>query len=214
MSIDQDDETDTDDTENFTPAMLDPLAVAIAFNNFFAEGSKAYKLVTTDKAKTAALRAADKADRRAADAAQKFAAITAQAEQVQAALDARAAELDRREAEIARREDELAASAQNVRDELRSYHNHLDETHRQLIHRVMSCSGILSGWNPALQALPTWAQLRRQIADLPDDMPASAVAPVLPIDALSDTFADPNADRHGQAFLGSLSRSIEHKRGA
>ena len=39
-------------------------------------------------------------------------------------------------------------------------------------------------------------------------------APAMRIDAMSDVADDERADRHGQTFLGSLTRSTEHKRGA
>jgi hypothetical protein len=200
---DYDDETDDDGgnghDHGYAPA-LDPFTAALVLID----------LAQNPKATKAALKKLVQLDKSIGAAEAKLAGLTAATEQKQAALAERAAELDRREAEIARREDELAVAAQNVRDELRTYHNHLDETHRQLVHRVMSCSGILSGWNPALQPLPTWAQLCSQIADLPPDL-APIAAPVLPIDALSDRFSDPNADRHGNVFLGSLSRDVSHK---
>jgi hypothetical protein len=72
---------------------------------------------------------------------------------------------------------------------------------------------MLGGYNPQLQDLPTWPQIRQVVVGLPDD-PAPLEREVTHIDALSDTFDDPHADRHGNAFLGSLSRSLEHKRGA
>ena len=37
-------------------------------------------------------------------------------------------------------------------------------------------------------------------------------APVMRIDALSDTSDDPHADRHGAPFLGELTRDVSHKR--
>jgi hypothetical protein len=184
MSIDQqnDDEQidDTDDTEDYSaPALVDPVAAATALTNLVTEFSKAYKLVTTDKAKAAQLRAVDKLDRRAAAAEQKFAAITAQAEQLQAALDARAAELAERERALDAREVAFASQAQDVRDELREHHNHLEQTHRQLTHRIMASAGILGQWNFNLQDPPTWQQLRQLIADLPADLPAAPPAEVI-----------------------------------
>jgi hypothetical protein len=215
MSIDDDDET-AEDTEDFsTPAIMDPLAVAIAFNNFFAEGSRAYKLVTTDKAKAAALRAADKADRRAAAAEQKFAAITAQAKQVQAALDARAAELDEQaralDARRAAFENELA----DARDNLRAYYDSIAEADRHVRYRVLSHAGLLSGYNPQLQDLPSWDQLRRLVVGLPEDPPIERDVSHPRIDAFADVCSDPGSDRHGAPFLGELTRDVSHhKRGA
>jgi chromosome segregation ATPase len=83
-------------------------------------------------------------------------AITAEIEQKQAELAARAAELDGREAALDARKTEVESSLTDARDELREHHARLDDAHRQLIHRIMSCSGILAEWNPNLQSLPTW----------------------------------------------------------
>jgi hypothetical protein len=48
---------------------------------------------------------------------------------------------------------------------------------------------------------------------LPDDPPAleREVAAHPRLDVFSDTSADPHADRHGNAFLGTLSRDVSHK---
>jgi hypothetical protein len=185
----------------YAPA-LDPFTAALVLID----------LALNPKATKAALKKLAQLDKSIGAAEQKLAAVTAATEQKQAALAERVAELDAREAAITKREDDFAVSAQDVRNELYQHHNRLDETHRQLVHRIMATAGILSGWNPALQPLPTWEQLRSQIADLPPD-PAPVPAPVLPIDAFSDTFSDPNADRHGNVFLGSLSRDVSHKQG-
>jgi len=42
----------------------------------------------------------------------------------------------------------------------------------------------------------------------------SDAAPTMRIDALSDTYDDPHADRQGAPFLGELTRNVSHKRGA
>ena len=216
--VDHDDEIDDgdndgiDDGDNDERLSVDPVAAALALTDLLAEFSKAYKLVTTDKAKAARLRALARLDRRAVAAEQKFAAITAQAEQVQAALDARAAALDEGQRTLEAREAAFASSLADARDELREYHNHLEQTHRQLIHRIMSTAGILGEWSSDLRSPPTWEQLRRLVAGLPDDPPPPErdIASHPRIDA-SDTFFDPRADRHGNAFLGTLSRDISHK---
>ena len=79
----------------------------------------------------------------------------------------------------------------------------------------MSTTGILGEWNPNLQPLPSWQQLRGMIADLPADLPGPGAEPAMRIDALSDTSNDEHADRHGNVFLGELTRDVSHKqRGA
>jgi hypothetical protein len=209
---DHDDEIDGADDQRVS---VDPVAAAIAFRDLVVEFSKAYKLVTTDKAKAARLRAVAELDRRAAAAEQKFAAITGEAEQVQAALDARAAALDAGQRALEAREAAFERQTTDVRDELREAHARLDETHRQLIHRIMSTAGILGEWNPNLQPLPSWQQLRGMIADLPADLPGPAPEPAVRIDAFSDTSDNPNSDRHGNRFLGELTRDVSHhQRGA
>jgi hypothetical protein len=42
----------------------------------------------------------------------------------------------------------------------------------------MSTAGILGEWNPNLQPLPSWQQLRGMIADLPADLPVASPAVV------------------------------------
>jgi hypothetical protein len=113
------------------------------------------------------------------DATTKLTALTAKAEQEEAALAQRAAALDEREAGIARREDEFASSVETVRNELRSYHDQLTQAERQLIHRIMATAGITANWNPNLQSPPTWEQLRRMVADLPADLPATPPTEVI-----------------------------------
>jgi hypothetical protein len=70
----------------------------------------------------------------------------------------------------------------------------------------------LHGYNAQLQQLPDWPAIRRMVAGLPPDPPPLEREMSRPrIDALSDTFSDPNADRHGNVFLGSLTRDVSHK---
>jgi hypothetical protein len=170
--------------------------------------------VANNKTLERAIKKLDRLNAQYADIQAKCAALTVHAEQTKAALDARAAELDAREAAITKREDEFAASIEEARDHLRGYYNSIAEEDRRIRYRILSFANLLHGYNAQLQDLPDWRQIKQLVPDLPPDPPAPAAAPVMPIDALSDTFADPHADRHGQAFLGSLSRSIEHKRSA
>jgi hypothetical protein len=200
-----DDDTDnTDDTEDYSTTAADPVLIALQLCT-----------IANNKTLAAAVRKLCKLDRQYAETEAKCAALAAQAQQTATALDARAAELAAREAAITKREDEFAVSAQDVRDELRAYHNHLEQTQRVLAHRILATSGI--SWNENLQAPPTWQQLRQMVPELPPDPPglSQPAAPALPIDALSDTFADPNADRHGLPFVpgSTLTRSLDHKRG-
>jgi hypothetical protein len=166
-------------------------------------------LALNPKAAKAGLKQLVQLDKSIGVAERKLADIERQAAEMQAALTARAAELDARERALTEREDAFAASAQDVRDELREHHAHLDDLHRLLVHRVAATAGIM--WNETLQGPPSWQQLRQQIPDLPADLPVVSQPAVLPIDALSDTSDDPNADRHGHVFLGTLSRDVSHK---
>jgi hypothetical protein len=149
-------------------------------------------------------------------AEQKLAALTAQAEQKQAALDARAAAIDERARGLDARATEFESSLQEARDNLAGYYNSIAEADRHIRYRILSHADLLGGYNPALQDLPSWDVLKRLVVGLPDDPPPieSDVASHPRIDALSDTFSDPHADRHGNTFLGTLSRDVSHRRGA
>jgi hypothetical protein len=200
--MDYEDDDEVDGGGNGTPA-ADPVVIAFTLID----------LALNPKAAKAGLKQLVKLDKSIAAAEQKLAALTAQAEQTTVALAQREAAVVAREAALDARETAFTSSLEDAHSELREHHGRVEQAHRQLVHRVMSTSGILSGWNPDLQDLPTWEQLRRQIADLPPDPPALVTAPIMRIDALSDTFSDPNADRHGNAFLGTLSRDVSHQRG-
>jgi hypothetical protein len=195
------DDDDTDDTDHGHSALAaDPVLIAIELCR-----------IAKNKTLEAAIRKLAKLDRQYADTQAKVAALAAQAEQINAELDARAAVLDERDRALDARAAAFESQATDVRDELREHRNHLEQTHRQLIHRIMSTAGILGEWNWNLQSPPTWEQLRRMIAGLPEDLPAPAAEPGMRIDAFSDVCSDERADRHGNAFLGTLSRSTDHK---
>jgi hypothetical protein len=149
-------------------------------------------------------------------AEKKLAALTAQTEQTNAALDARAAAADERDRALDARATEFESSLQEARDNLAGYYNSIAEADRHIRYRILSHADLLGGYNPALQDLPSWDVLKRLVVGLPDDPPPVErdVASYPRIDVFSDVSDDPNADRHGNTFLGSLSRSIEHKRGA
>jgi hypothetical protein len=130
------------------------------------------------RAKTveAALKRLRKIGRDTLVAEQKLANVEARAADTAAALAEREAELDAREAAITKREAALESQAGDVRDELYAHHNRIAAAHRRLVHRIMSTAGIAGNWNFDLQDPPTWEQLRRMIADLPDDpTPAAEV---------------------------------------
>ena len=118
-------------------------------------------------------------NRQIADAEAKVIAVQDQAEQMQAALADREAAIDERERALDARETAFAASAQDVRDELYAHQNRVEQTHRQLVYHIMATAGIAGNWNFDLQDPPTWEQLKRMIANLPDDLPATPSAEVV-----------------------------------
>jgi hypothetical protein len=202
---DTDDEQidDTNGTEDYSAPAADPVLIAIEWCR-----------IAKNKTLEAAIRKLAKLNRQYADTQAKLAAVQAQAAELEAALVARAAALDERDRVLDARVTAFENQAADVRDELREHHNRLEQTHRQLTHRIMATTGILGEWNWDLQSPPTWAQLRQMIAGLPDDPPPLErdVAAPLRIDAFADVCSDPSADRHGNAFLGSLNRDVSHKR--
>jgi hypothetical protein len=200
---DIDDEHDGSD-HGYSAPVADPVLVALQLC-----------ALANNKTVATAIRKLARLDRQFAEAETKLAAVKAQAEQTETALVARAAALDARERALDERESAFESQTGDVRDELREHHARLEQTHRQLIHRIMSTTGLLGEWNPNLQPLPSWQQLRGMIADLPADLPGPEPEPGVRIDAFSDTFSDPHADRHGAPFLGELTRDVSHhKRGA
>ena len=157
-----DDEADGEvETEALAP---DPFLTAIAL----------CQIAERPKPISAALKRLRKVGRDIVADEAKLAAIKSQAEQVQAALTERAAELDRREAAISEREAAFTASLADAHSELYSHHNRVADAHRQLVYRIMSTSGILGNWNFDLQDPPSWEQLKRMVAGLPDDLPSPA----------------------------------------
>jgi hypothetical protein len=143
-------------------------------------------------------------NRQIADAEAKVIAVQDQAEQMQAALADREAAIDERERALDARETAFAASAQDVRDELYAHHNRVEQAYRQLVHRIMATAGILGEWNWDLQSPPSWSQLRKMIANLPDDLPATP-----PAEVVSENVRE---DWSGNVFSPStLTRSIVHK---
>jgi hypothetical protein len=135
---------------------------------------------------------------------QKLAAVTAQAEQINAALAQREAACEARECAFDARATAFASELTDAHATLREHHAHLEQTNRSLIHRIMSTAGILGEWNWDLQSPPTWDQLRRMVADLPEDLPTPHT------DVVSQ---ETREDWTGHTFIAdsSLTRSINHK---
>jgi hypothetical protein len=190
----------TDDTKTNHSTMPDPFALAIGLCQIAANA----------KAIEPALKRLRKLGRDIAKAEQKLAAVIAQAEQTKAELAARAAAIDERERAITRREDEFAASLQEARDNLAGYYRQVEEADRHIRYRILSHADLLGGYNPQLQDLPSWDVLKRLVVGLPDDPPPLERDVARPPIDLSDTFADPRADRHGAQFLGTLTRDVSH----
>jgi hypothetical protein len=172
--------------------------------------------IANNKTVATQLKKLRRVNRQIADAEAKIVAVQDQAEQMQAALAARAAAIDARERAITQREDEFAASLQEARDHLRAHYDRIADMDRRIRYRIMASAGLLHGFNEKLQDLPSWDTIGRMVPGLPADLPATppAVAAPLRIDAFADVCSDPGADRHGAPFLGELTRSTEHKRGA
>jgi hypothetical protein len=193
-----------DDTAAANHSMPDPFVLAIEL----------CRVAANAKTIEPALKRLRKLGHDIAKAQQKLAAITAQAEQKQTELAARAAAADERERALDARATEFESSLQEARDHLRGYYDSIAEADRHIRYRILSHADLLAGYNPQLQDLPSWDVLKRLVVGLPDDPPPLERDVARPPIDLSDTFSDPNADRHGNAFLGTLTRSTEHKRGA
>jgi hypothetical protein len=204
-----DDDIDDIDTDDITP-MVDPVAAAIALTDLVDQWTKLYKLALTDKTKKARLRALAEIDRQAADAvatrdeARREAAAIVEAAQaevkaIQAAAQQRLDAAVIAEAELVEREQKIAR--------LEAAWRNLGEP-----------ASVLSGFQaPELSPLQKARRAHGQPSgkDLdPLFFAEPDAAPAMRIDAMSDVADDERADRHGQKFLGSLTRSTEHKRGA
>jgi hypothetical protein len=169
--------------------------------------------IANNKTVATALKKLRRVLRQIADSEAKVIAVQDQAEQTAAAPADREAAIAAREVALDARESKFAASLHEARDDLRGYYDSIAEADRQLRYRILSHADLLHGYNAQLQDLPSWDQLRRLVAGLPDDPPPLErdVASRPRIDAFSDVSDDPRADRHGAPFLGSLTRSVIHK---
>jgi hypothetical protein len=189
MSID--DETDDADGHDHSAPAADPVLIALEL----------CRIAANPKTIAAAVKKLRRLDAQYADIAAKAAAIEAQVEQKHAALAERETAITAREVALDERAAAFESQAGDVRDELREHHNRLEQTHRQLVHRLMATAGITGNWNFQLQDPPTWQQLRRMIADLPDDPPAPAA---------EVGFRETREDWTGHTFIAgsTLTRSV------
>jgi hypothetical protein len=194
---------DNGDDTKVDHSIPDPFALAIGLCQVAANA----------KAIEPALKKLRKLGRDIAKAEQKLAAVTAQAEQTKAELAAREAAINERERALDTRETAFASELTDARDELHNYYRHVEEEDKRLRYRVLSHADLLGGYNPQLQDLPTWPQIRRLVVGLPDDPPPleREIAPHPRIDAFADVCSDPGADRHGGQFLGTLTRDVSHR---
>jgi hypothetical protein len=200
-------DTETDDA-NDTPALVDPVAAAIALTELVDSFHRVYKLATDSKANKARLRALAKLDRQIADAEKKRAAIEADA----AAIVTKAENDVRSIREDAEQRLDAAATAE-----------------AELVERERKISILENAWRGLGEGPDVWSGLRsaeytplqkarmaagQQPGKDPDVYLFSepAAAPAMPIDAMSDTASDAHADRHGALFLGELTRDVSHKR--
>jgi hypothetical protein len=177
MDIDQDDEEPDDDGNHddgngYAPAMVDPVAAAIALTDLVDTLYKAYKAAITDKANKARLRAVVKLDQQAANAVTvrdeaqaQAAAIVAKIERDTTAFAERARVLEEREAKF-------EASVAEAHAHLRKFYDGLAEEDRRIRYRIMASADLLHGYNERLQSLPDWQQIKQMVPDLPPDQPA------------------------------------------
>jgi hypothetical protein len=208
MSEDNDDTDDAmQDTEDFTPALVDPVAAAIALSDLADKLYKLHKLATNSKANKAQLRILAKLGRQIADAEAKRVAIEADAAAIvtKAETEVKAiyAEVQRRLEAAATAEAELVEREQKIAQ--------LENAWRNLGEPETVLRGFQSPQYSPLQkarlahGLPPGKNVDPLFFSEPD-------APAMRIDALSDTSDDPHADRQGAPFLGELTRDTAHKR--
>jgi septal ring factor EnvC (AmiA/AmiB activator) len=198
------DDNDTNDNTAANHSMPDPFVLAISL----------CQIATSAKATEPALKRLRKLGHDIAKAEQKLAAVTAQAEQTNAELAARVAAADERDRALDARQTAFESELQDARDNLRGYYNQLTEADRRLRFHILASADLLHGYNERLQTLPDWQQIRNMVPNMPPDPPSverEGLEPGFRIDALSDTFSDPHADRHGNAFLNTLTRDVAHR---
>jgi hypothetical protein len=202
---DHDHDTDIDDID--TPAMVDPVAAAIALSDLADKLYKLYSLATNSKANKARLRAFAKLNRQIADAEVKRVAIEADA----AAIVAKVENEVKAIREDAMRRLDAAAAAEQELEQREAKIVQLENSWRNLGEPADVLSGFRSPQYSPLQ------KARLAVGQQPGKDPdplgfAQDAEPDLRIDIVSDTHHDPHADRHGAPFLGELTRDVSHKR--
>jgi hypothetical protein len=181
-----------DDTANHS--MPDPFALAIGL----------CQIAVNAKTIEPALKRLRKLGHDIAKAEQKLAAVTAQAEQKQTELDARASAIDDERRALDARATEFESSLQEVRDNLRGYYDSIAQADRQLRYRILNHADLLHGFNERLQTLPDWQQIRQLIPGLPPDLPVTP-----PAEVVSENVRE---DWSGNIFSPStLTRTVSHK---
>jgi hypothetical protein len=175
MNIDQDDEHDDTAADTGMPA-ADPVLIAFTLID----------LALNPKAAKAGLKQLVKLNKDIGIAEEKFVNLQNQAAEIETALTQRAAELAAREAAITKREDEHAAAIEEARDHLRQYHNNLAQEDRRIRYRIMASANLLHGFNERLQELPDWPAIKQMIPGLPDDLPVTPPAEVVPREVTTD----------------------------
>jgi DNA repair exonuclease SbcCD ATPase subunit len=126
------------------------------------------RIALSPKAIAPAQKKLDKLERKQAAIAKENAEREAALDERDAELAQRAAELDERARALDARATAVENSLQEARDELHNYYRHVEEEDKRLRYRVMAHADLLSNYNPTLQDLPTWPQIRRLVAGLPD----------------------------------------------
>jgi hypothetical protein len=191
MNINQDDDEQIagveEDAEDFSaPAMVDPVAAALALTDLVDTLHKAYKLAITDKANRARLRAVAKLDRQAADAVAVRDEAQAAAAVIVAKIEHDTNALAERERAHDAREAAFEASLREAHDNLRQYYDNLAQEDKRIRYRILSSADLLHGYNARLQELPSWPAIKQMIPGLPADLPATPPAEVVTREVTTD----------------------------
>jgi hypothetical protein len=213
--VDHDDDIDVGDNDEIDDAddervSVDPVAAALALTDLVAEFSKAYKLVTTDKAKAARLCALAELDRQAADAV----ATRDEAQREAAAIvEAAQTEVKAIHDEVQRRIAAVETAEQNVGERERKI-SVLENYWRGLGEGPDVWSGLRSPEYSSLQkARMAYGQQPGKDPDPlfpfaePDTASAAAIDALIRRDV-----GDERSDHLGNSFSPStLTRSTDHK---
>jgi hypothetical protein len=187
---DTDNIDETDDTENHS--MPDPFVTALEL----------CRIASTPKTIATALKKLRKLGHDIDAAKTKLAAVQAEAAAIVAKMESDASALVEEKRALDARATEFESSLQEARDNLAEYYNGIAEADRHIRHRILSHADLLGGYNPQLQDLPTWPQIRRLVVGLPDDLPAAP-----PADVISENVRE---DWSGNVFMpdSTVTRTI------